>query len=264
MYLPNQPWTELGTYFEDHSLAFVPVGSVEQHGPHLPEATDSLIAEAIAREAADQSGYLCTAPIYIGVSPHHKQYDGTMWVDAPVFRDYVENLSRNLGEHGVDRIVYVNAHGGNIDHLREVGRRLYDDGAAFAIEWFWENSIPELVDDLFDHPGPHGGSKETAMIQHIADDLVREEKLTDARDGGVLEVTRRLTHRYGARVTYDTIDDWDHEANEDAPNGVFGDATESTPEKGEAMFEASVDQLIHLADWVEDQPFDALMPHDHL
>jgi len=50
--------------------------------------------------------------------------------------------------------VFVNAHGGNVQHLREVGRRLHEDETAYAIEWMWDESIPELVDDLFEHNDP--------------------------------------------------------------------------------------------------------------
>jgi creatinine amidohydrolase len=135
MYLGDLAWPDLGEYLTEESLAIVPVGSTEQHGPHLPEGTDHLIAEALAREATRRSGYLCTPTVNVGVSPHHRQFHGTMWVDAPVFRDYVENLSRNLTSHGIDRIVYVNAHGGNVEHLREVGRRLHQDRTAYALEW---------------------------------------------------------------------------------------------------------------------------------
>ena len=135
MYLADHTWPELDAHVTDESLALVPLGSTEQHGPHLPLATDHLIAEAFAREAADRADVLCTPTVTVGVSPHHRQFTGTMWVDAPVFRDYVESLTRNLAYHGVDRVVYVNAHGGNVEHLREVGRRLRDDGELYAIEW---------------------------------------------------------------------------------------------------------------------------------
>ena len=254
MYLADEAWPDLGTYFEAESLAIVPLGSTEQHGPHLPEGTDHLIAEALAREAAERTGYLCTPTINIGVSPHHRQFHGTMWVDAPVFRDYVESFSRNLAYHGIDRIVYVNAHGGNVEHLREVGRRLHEDETAYAIEWMWDESIPDLVDDVFEHNGPHGGPKETAMIMHIARNLVHEERLTEARDGGLVEWDDART--YGARTFYD--------AAENTGNGVLGDQTDATPEIGEELFEAASDQLVKLCEWLAAQPFADLMPEPHV
>jgi creatinine amidohydrolase len=256
MYIADETWPELGDYFENESLAIVPLGSTEQHGPHLPLATDHLIAEGFAREAADRTGYLCTPTIDIGVSPHHRQFDGTMWVDAPVFRDYVESLTRNLAYHGIDRVVYVNAHGGNVEHLREVGRRLRDEEVLYAVEWMWNDSIPELVDDLFEQNGPHGGPKETAMIQYLRPELVREDRLADARDDGAESVEAADTTKHGARTYYDAI--------ENSDNGVFGDQRDATAEKGEEMFEAATDQLVRLCEWLAERDDSELMPSPHV
>ena len=255
MYLGDEAWPDLESYFETESLALVPVGSTEQHGPHLPESTDHLIAESFAREAADRADYLCTPTITVGVSTHHRQFHGTMWADAPAFRDYVESITRNLTEHGIDRVVFVNAHGSNVDPLREVGRRLRDDEALYAIEWMWNDSVPDLVDECFEHPGPHGGPKETALVQHLAPDLVHDDRLVDARDGGVVDVTTNDTVVNGARTYYDAVDN--------TPNGVLGDQTDATAEKGEELFDAATEQLVELCEWLAAQEFQALMPKPH-
>jgi creatinine amidohydrolase len=254
MYLGDRTWPEVGNYLAEESLALVPVGSTEQHGPHLPEGTDHRIAQALARTVAERTGYLCTPTITIGVSPHHKQFAGTTWVDAPAFRAYVESFTRNLTYHGIDRVIFVNAHGGNVEHLREVGRRLRDDEVAYAIEWMWDESIRDLVDTLFAHNGPHGGPKETAMMLHIDDELVREDELAAARDGGIADVEAFDYRQYGARTFYDAIDNTE--------NGVLGDQTDATREKGHQLFEAASDQLVRLADWLADREFDALMPRE--
>jgi creatinine amidohydrolase len=180
-----------------------------------------------------------------------------MWVDAPVFRDYVESLTRNLAYHGIDRVVFVNAHGGNVEHLREVGRRLRDDGTLYAVEWMWDESIPELVDEVFEYNGPHGGPKETAMIQHLAPELVRDDELAAARDGGVRDVTDvEFLERYGARTFYDAV--------ENSDNGVFGDQTDATPEIGARLFEAATDQLVRLLEWLDDRRIDDLLAPAHV
>ncbi|MEF8780584.1 MAG: creatininase family protein [Haloferacaceae archaeon] len=256
MYLADRTWQELGDEMEGESLAVVPLGSTEQHGPHLPLATDHLIAESLARAATDRTGHVCTPTIDVGVSPHHRQFHGTLWVDPPAFRSYVESLTRNLTYHGIDRVVYVNAHGGNVTHLREVGRRLREDETAYAIEWMWNESIPDLVEELFEQPGPHGGPKETAMIMHVARELVREDRLEDARDGGVVDLEETSARRFGARTFYDSIDN--------SGNGVFGDQTDATPEKGKRLFEAATDQLVALLEWLDEQPFADLVPKSHV
>ncbi len=256
MNLADRAWPDLADYFEEESLALIPLGSTEQHGPHLPESTDHRIAEALAREAADRTGYLCTPTVDVGVSSHHRQFHGTMWVDAPVFRDYVESLTRNLAYHGVDRVVYVNAHGGNTQHLREVGRRLRDDDLLYALTWMWNDSIPDLVDDLFETNGPHGGPKETAMMLHIDRELVHEDRLAEARDGGLVEFDESTGTVHGARTFYDAIDNTD--------NGVLGDQTDATPEAGRQLFEAASDQLVELCEWLADQDIEELLADDHV
>jgi creatinine amidohydrolase len=256
MYLADKAWPDLEEYFAEESLALVPVGSTEQHGPHLPESTDHRIAEALASAAAERTGYLRTPTVDVGVSPHHRQFHGTMWVEAPVFRDYVESLTRNLTYHGIDRVVYVNAHGGNTQHLREVGRRLHEDETAYAVEWMWDESIPELVEDLFETNGPHGGPKETALMLHIDRALVHEDRLTQARDGGLVAFDRESVRVHGARTFYDAIDN--------TGNGVLGDQTDATPEKGRQLFEAASDQLVELCEWLAARDIDTLLPKDHV
>jgi creatinine amidohydrolase len=256
MYLADRTWPELGDYFAEESLALVPLGSTEQHGPHLPEGTDHIIAEGFAREAARRTGHLCTPTVNVGVSPHHRQFHGTMWVDAPAFREYVRSLTENLTYHGIDRVVYVNAHGGNVEHLREVGRHLRDEGECYAVEWMWDESITDLIEEVFETPGPHGGPKETSLVWHLAPDLVREDRVQDARDGGLTDVDADSGRVHGARTFYDAIDNTD--------NGVLGDQTDASPEVGERLFEAAVGHLVALCEWLDDQPYDALMPRPHV
>jgi len=258
MYVADKAWPELGDYVAEESVAIVPLGSTEQHGPHLPLATDHLIAEGLAREAAERTGFLCTPTVNVGVSPHHRQFHGTMWVDPPQFRDYVESMTRNLAYHGIDRVVYVNAHGGNVQHLREVGRRLRDDDTIYAVEWMWDESIPELVDEAFEHNGPHGGPKETAMIQHLAPELVREDELEAARDGGLVDVeaASEMLQTHGARTFYDAV--------ENSENGVFGDQTDATAEIGEELFEAATEQLVQLLSWLDERRIEDLLAPAHV
>ena len=256
MYLADEAWPDLESYFESESLALVPLGSTEQHGPHLPEGTDHIIAESFARAAAEETGYLCTPTINIGVSPHHQQFHGTMSADAPAFRDYVESLTRSLASHGIDRVVYVNAHGGNVEHLREVGRRVRDDGTMYAIEWMWDESITERIEEVFETPGPHGGPKETSLIQHLAGELVHEDRIESARDGGLLEFDETTGRVHGARTFYDAIDNTE--------NGVLGDQTDASAAVGEELFEAALENLCRLSEWLADQPFEDLTPKPHV
>jgi creatinine amidohydrolase len=256
VYVADQRWPDLADYVAEESLAVVPLGSTEQHGPHLPLSTDHRIAESLARAATAETDHLCTPTVNVGVSPHHRQFHGTMWVDAPAFRNYVESMTRNLAYHGIDRVVFVNAHGGNVEHLREVGRRLRDDGTLYAVEWMWDESIPGLIEESFERPGPHGGPKETSMLLHLDQENVAEDRIEDARDGGLPDVENQNYRTHGARTFYDAIDN--------TANGVLGDQTDASAEIGETLFDAARDQLISLLTWLDDQPREDLMAKPHV
>jgi creatinine amidohydrolase len=96
------------------------------------------------------------------------------------------------------------------------------------------------------------------MIQHIAPDLVREDRLADARDDGVqdMRTIRDDNFVHGARTFYD--------ARENSDNGVFGDQTDATAEKGAELFEAATEQLVHLLEWLDAREFAELLPEEHV
>jgi len=94
MYLADHTWPELGEALSDESVALVPLGSTEQHGP--PAAGDRPSDRRGARERGRRGDGRRPHPtVTVGVSPHHRQFPGTMWVDPPEFRDYVEGFTRN-------------------------------------------------------------------------------------------------------------------------------------------------------------------------
>lgn len=95
------------------------------------------------------------------------------------------------------------------------------------------------------------------MMLHIDEDLVREDRLADARDGGIVDVENyEGITKFGAQTFYDSIDN--------TANGVLGDQTDATREKGEQLFEAASEQLVNLAEWMDEQPFEDLMPREHV
>ena len=109
----------------------------------------------------------------------------------------------------------------------------------------WNESIPDLVDDLFESNGPHGDPNETALIQHLAPELVREDELDAAAEGGLWTFSDDDARQRGARTFYDAIDNTD--------NGVIGDQRDSTAEKGAQLYETATEQLVALLGWLDDR-----------
>ncbi|GAA0210249.1 creatininase family protein [Halobaculum roseum] len=252
MKLSEATWTAVRD--ADLAAALLPVGSTEQHGPHAPLGTDALTAEAVADAAADRwaddrasdaddavaAGDLLVAPpVHVGVAEEHRAFDGTLWVSPDTFRAYVRETVESLASHGIDRVVLVNGHGGNVEALAEVARRVSRDDTtdAYAVSFTWFEAVGEHASRM-----GHGGPLETAMVRHVAPDLVREDRVEEARDGG--------SDRWGEWVRGVNLA---HDSDEFTGNGVVGDPTEGTAELGAELLERASDALCDVARAVVDR-----------
>lgn len=253
MHLSDVPTTDAGTAFEEIEVAVLPVGSTEQHGPALPLGTDHLVASAFADAVADRDDVVCLPTLPVGVSEHHRQFDGTLWTDPETFEWYVADTVESMASHGIRKTVIVNGHGGNVDALSRAARTLRATETAFAPTWNWWESVDALESELFDSDGGHAGAAETSLVLEIAAELVEESRLGDAGDGAPDGWGKRV---HGAAVGFDTIDF--------TPTGAVGDPTEGSREAGTELFEAAVEELDALLDWLGEQAFDDLRPEEHV
>jgi creatinine amidohydrolase len=236
MQLSSSTWTEMDAV--DTSLALLPVGSTEQHGPHAPLGTDTLNASAVAEAAADRyRDPVVVAPaVPVGVAEEHRRFTGTLWTDESTFRAYVRDIVGSLATHGWDRVVLVNGHGGNVAPLREVAGHIARHDEAYTVPFTWFDEV-----DAGPNMG-HGGPLETALLQAANPETVRDGKLTEAADGG--------SDRWG---------DWQGRTNlafdshEFTENGVVGDPREGSAELGESLLDEAADALVALLDSVAEQ-----------
>jgi creatinine amidohydrolase len=223
-------WPEAKGYFMKNDIAVVPVGSNEQHGPANPLGTDHLIAKAVAEEAAKRAGVTCLPVIPFGVSSHHRQFWGTVFISPRVFKDYVKEVCLSLRYCGVEKIVVVNGHGGNRSALLEMARELRAEGMFVSIFQWWLASN-ELLPELFkpDERG-HAGAEETSINLAIHPHLVNIDNVAD-------EKTRKhAAQMAGVTLPLDTVDE--------TCSGVFGKQTTASAAKGKKVLEAVVDELV--------------------
>jgi len=103
-------WEEFREARERSKVVIVPVGSTEQHGPHLPIGTDSMVAITLAEDAARRSGALIAPPLWYGWSPHHMALDGTITIRAEVLIELLYDVTECLARHGLKKFVYLNGH----------------------------------------------------------------------------------------------------------------------------------------------------------
>ena len=243
MRLADATWTDVRD--ADVDVAFLPVGSTEGHGPHAPLGTDTLNAVAVAEAGAAAYGTdevdrmdadgeaLVGPPIPVGVAEEHRRFDGTMWVSPDTFRAYVREAAASLPAHGIDRVVFVNGHGGNIDALAEVARRFSRDPTheGYAVAFTWFDAVGEHGSDM-----GHAGPLETAMLRAEHPDMVREDRVEAARDGGA--------DRWGEWVSGVNLA---HDSHEVTDNGVVGDPTAGDAERGQELVALASEALATLA-----------------
>ncbi|GAB08407.1 putative creatininase family protein [Gordonia araii NBRC 100433] len=197
----------------------VPLGSTEQHGPHLPLDTDTRIATEVARRAAPRidGTVLVAPPINYGASGEHEGFTGTISIGTDALRSLLVEYGRSASRWA-SRLVFVNGHGGNLTALADAVVLLRYEGR--DVTWF--ACAPPGGD-------PHAGHAETSILLTLAPEVVDTgaaaagstvalaQILDDLRTGGVAAVS---------------------------PNGVLGDPTTASAEHGARMVEAMVDDLI--------------------
>ena len=232
MRLEESTWTDARD--AETELAFLPVGSTEQHGPHAPLGLDSMSAEAIAEAGADRyaddNGVrpVVGPSIPVGIAEEHRAFDGTLWVSDDTFRAYVRETVSSLAAHGFDRIVVVNGHGGNTDAIRELCGRVSRDGDAYAVGYTWFDAVD------FDDFG-HAGPAETALIRHLFPELIREDRLEEAAEGAADGWGEWVA---GTNLAYDS------DAFTDS--GAVGDPRDGDAALGETLLDAAADGLSEL------------------
>jgi mycofactocin system creatininase family protein len=158
--LADSTWPEVATAAGAGAVLVVPLGSTEQHGPHLPLTTDTDIAVAIAREASARRPRLVVAPpVAYGSSGEHDGFAGTLSIGQEATELVLVELGRSATAQ-FDRVIVVSAHGGNAAPLARAVSRLADEGR--AVEAWW----PKWGGDL------HAGRTETSLMLAIAPERV--------------------------------------------------------------------------------------------
>ena len=223
-------WVETKEYFSKNEVAILPVGSTEQHGPHNYIGTDHLIAKALAEEAANRTGVLCLPVIPFGVSSHHRQFWGTIFIQPKVFRKYVKDACLSLKYYGVKKIVIVNGHGGNTSSLLEVARELRKQGVLVSVFQWW-NATGEVLPRIFgsDERG-HAGSEETSMNLFLYSELVKMDRALNEKPRDPIPKVSGVVG-------------WGSDTVDHTNSGVFGDATAASIEKGRKVYEMAVNEL---------------------
>jgi creatinine amidohydrolase/Fe(II)-dependent formamide hydrolase-like protein len=236
-------WPEAEKRFQETDIAILPVGAIEQHGPHLPLDVDAFDADYLARRVAEACSHpkpLVLPLIAYGVSYHHDDFKGTISVSNDALSAFVYDIGMSLARNGIKKLVILNGHGDNSPTLQYAAQMINRDARIFTCVETGETSDVDL-DKLISTPNDvHAGEIETSTSLATRPDLVKMEHARAMIPG--------FSSRYLNFSSTRGIP-WYSHTKKISENGIMGDPTKATAEKGEKMWEI---MIAHLMTFIED------------
>ena len=220
------------------AIVIVPVGSTEQHGPHLPVQVDALLAGEVARRAArrvaEREPVVVAPTVWTGLAEHHMSYGGTITLDFPTFHAVLRCVCDSILRHGFRRVLLLNGHGGNIAAMTViVGELKRELKAAIATATYW--TLPKAAEAFAgileqQQNVRHACEAETSMLLHLKPELVDAEAMraVEAPTKGLLDQGGVYRWRSFAEIT---------------ESGVIGVPAAASAEKGEKLLDAAGEAL---------------------
>ncbi|MBI5303861.1 MAG: creatininase family protein [Chloroflexi bacterium] len=232
--LAELPWRVAEAALKETDLVIVPLGSVEVYG-HLPQGTDGIAAEAIADAVARAMKALRTPLIPVGTTPTLAAFPGTLSVRREAMETLLRDMVFSLVKSGARRFFFVNGHAGNNDFVNAVMQELSERGAKGATIQVW--SFARSHDqELFKNYNPHGHASEagTSVMLYLRPDLV--------------DASQKMYNK----PTLSSYQDFTFpiDARERMPDGMHGDTSEASAEKGKVLFDRMIKRICDfIAGW---------------
>ena len=212
----------------DRRVLLLPTGSLEQHGPHLPLATDTLVAEGVAARVHAARPDVGLAPaVPFGASGEHEGFPGTVSIGTDALCNVVVEIVRYSAADW-PTVVVVNGHGGNADALRQAAELCRYEGRRL-----------EVVHLGLAGMDAHAGRAETSMLLHLHPDLVRLDRAEAGATAPMAELLPQL-RAGGVRAV--------------SPNGVLGDPAGAHAEEGAGWVDRLVAKVLAVVDSALDRP----------
>lgn len=236
-------WPEAAERLKDLDVALLPVGSVEQHGPHLPLDTDAFDADYLAKRVAaacSDPKPLVLPPVHYGVSYHHDDFPGTVSISNDTLARLTYEIGISLARNGIKKLVVINGHGGNTPALNHAAQMINRDAGIFVCVDSGETSDVD-IHGLIETPNDvHAGEMETSTSLAVRPELVR---MDHARKSIPKFSSRYLNFSSKRSVA------WYGYTKKISASGVMGDPTKADVRKGRKIWEI---MIAHLAAFVED------------
>ncbi len=240
MYLASLTWKKLEEKITEETVALIPLGSVEQHGPLAPLGTDYFIPEEFAKrvEAAYPDKIMVLPTMPYGVCPYHASFPGTIDMGIEILSEVMTRIAMSLMDTGIKKMIFLNGHGGNGPSLDKAALAVYKRGGLAAIVDWWT-----LAGELnAKWAGGHGAGQETSVmmalkpewvnmkdffpanIHHVSDSLQNTHISIVTFEKGSVRIIRDVKDvtSSGAYGGTDAPEDANREWGEEILNGVTG------------------------------------------
>ncbi|MFC7157699.1 creatininase family protein [Halomarina halobia] len=240
-------WQDVDQYIEDHDspVVLVPIGSTEQHGPHLPLGVDAYQALDLAEGIAETANVLTTPPIWFGDAAHHLGFPGTISLSTETVVALLTDVYDSLALHGFENIITINGHRvANLPAIETATKQATEahPESHFAIVDPLRIGVQvhERLRDGGAEDGMHGGEFETSFMQAKHPELVKEKAFV------------RETHKGFSRFHSNNLIDLDdtvlspstRRRPEEGYLGHVGDPTKASPKKGEQIYDTVVENTV--------------------
>jgi creatinine amidohydrolase len=253
-------WPELDAAVQRGPVVVLPVGSMEQHGPHLPLDTDIYPLTRFCREAAERApdDVLLMDTIPYGYNIHATDFPGTIHIEHETLISYCAEVCRSVAHHGFKKIVIVNGHGSNAPPLDLVARRvvLETKAACATVDWFTlgRAAFEPMRESVFPGGCSHACEAETSVYLHLQPEKVRTGEISDHVRTTMNEFWYvDLFGRGPVKLGYWT--------SADTPHGAIGQPSLATAEKGKALFEAGLDRFVDFVRAFREAPLPVRRDH---
>ncbi|MHA1557416.1 MAG: creatininase family protein [Candidatus Heimdallarchaeota archaeon] len=217
----------------------IAVGAIEQHGPHLPLKTDSLIGEEMVHIVAKKLGEALQGPtINVGCSEHHMEFPGTVSIAEGTLKSIISDYTRSFVKHGFKNIIFIPSHGGNFAAVGEAIEKLQEQYPDNNIIGYTD--LPKYIEIIeqisieagitVEEAGAHAGENETSIMLALAENLVKTERFEPGYVGKFGEKEIELVFSKGMKAL--------------TANGIIGDPAKANWKNGKIYLQKICDFLV--------------------
>ncbi len=231
---------------KSQTVVMIPIASIEQHGPHLPLGTDTMILEGVLKEVMNRSEdlpLLVTPLLPIGKSNEHMPFKGTLTLSYQTLLSIVTDIVRSIARHGFKKVVIFNSHGGNTEVLTSLSRDLRDEFEiqAYVIDWWFTDFWADILAKYQESPRDgvfHAGELESSLMLALRPELVKIDLFKTSFPREKLRNNRYVT------ILGPVTMGW--RSNDITDSGVIGDPTKATAEKGRIFLDFAADKIVDI------------------